>query len=121
MSQVTQNLCKARNLISKPEHWCKGARGKDINGNCVYGWRPGADPNTHSRCALGAIEAVIPASWNISMEVQLLYKALPDYSEKIDIEVINCAHYVAYYNNNHIHADILAVFDKAINLSLNLE
>lgn len=98
-SQVTLNLIAARALIATPEKWLKGML--DNNAGCY--------------CAMGAVRqiAVQPEHqrlWRVSQtdEYKLLCRALP--KPYFGIPGFNDA-------RETTHADVLALFDRAIALS----
>jgi hypothetical protein len=91
MSSVKENLIAARALIDTPEKWIKGTFSND-NG-CF--------------CALGAVDKALglPMGDDGGKTEQALYEALPPFVSG-----------VADFNDapTTFHADIMALFDRAI-------
>lgn len=103
----------ARFLITHPEHWTQGAYARDKNGLWVFSWAPEA----HCLCSLGALRAAaghlsdaFVADFEVYEEAALLQEAAKQlgYGGPTD---------TAHFNDNHTHAEVLAMFDKAIELS----
>jgi hypothetical protein len=56
---------KAHQLLTSPETWCKEAPAKDLQGNKIQAFDPGAV----QWCALGAIQKTYPSSqWGQAMD-----------------------------------------------------
>lgn len=86
-------LKAARDLISKPENWCQEIAAADANGEaCDF-------PKAVQFCALGSIYKVCPEK----------FRRLSRYLDSL-VPSDN----IAGYNDTHTHAEVLAVFDKAI-------
>ena len=99
-------LEKARDLISDPERWAKGYYAHDKDGDYV----PPRDGNACKWCAAGATIVVSPDDDNDDSRhaLALLQKALP-----------SGFLFATNYNDRPTttHADILALFDRAIELA----
>lgn len=96
----------ARELIAKPEHWTQGTYARDAAGRVAY-W---ADEDACQFCALGAIgKASRKNVWSLELAFvrAVLVAAIPD---SVSIE----ERYVPTFNDSHSHAEVLALFDKAI-------
>ena len=100
-------LVKARGKIAKPENWCKSvaARNKD------YGVCSISDPNACKWCATGAMASVMPRGFIRNFEHRYAYMKAGDLLDSFSME-----NSVMFYNDRKrtTHADILAVFDRAI-------
>jgi hypothetical protein len=103
-----EKLVAARSLIAHPDNWCRGIR-KTENGKGGLAY-----------CAYGALDAVTRTNHNIGDDLpMLLLAALPSDYEPSFYKM--GAGPVADYNNNKTHADILAVFDRAIERQRTIE
>lgn len=93
---VRQDLEAAKALIDTPRKWCKGH------------YHTGGFHGYDQHCMIGAVLAsdVNFASRDATREA--LVKALPAAERKLP-------HALATFNDNHTHADIMALFDRAIN------
>jgi hypothetical protein len=97
MSNTTaDNLRRARAKIERPECWTKGEYAKDTDGRKV-GVR---NPSAHCWCALGALMAT---GCTVETAGYLLRPHLPT-------EYRNAWS----FNDRATHADILALYDRAI-------
>jgi hypothetical protein len=86
-------LVKAKSLIDTPEKWIQGdAKVKYADGSCRY-------------CSVGAIYEIN------SKGMVYLRSALIN---------INGGDSVATYNDNHTHEEVMALWDKAIELAKSL-
>ena len=109
-------LFAARNLIAKPESWTRGAAARKPDGAPVHPTHGAAV----SYCASGAIAAVAcrnPATYDgnvIADAHQLLAQALPDAPDLIADNGMYGA--VSSYNDapGRSHADIVAMFNRAL-------
>lgn len=102
MTQVVKLLQDARNLISKPENWTQVDFAKKADGSGTY---------SHSDdavcwCSLGALNKVDSLSEN--SQVRKLAKAFLKAA---------MGEPVAVFNDYHTHAEVLAAWDKAIELA----
>lgn len=92
----------ARGKISEPRHWAQGDFARDIEGNPVSF----ASSDAVCWCARGAIYATDEFdSWGA---IQLLRRAIEEQTGDPA---------VARFNDTHGHTDVLAVFDRAIELA----
>jgi len=113
-----QILTEARALLSDPKRWTEGDFALDEHGNGVY-WH--AD-SAVCWCALGAIGRVAGAEEDPdegARQVQrFASEAVALLHEVIDWDgVSSMADGVAYWNDHHDHAEVLAAFDRAIELA----
>lgn len=96
--QTAEVLRKARAKIEKPENWTQGQLARDPSGEPTSV----SDPDAASWCLLGAVR-----STQESPEVRI--------SARLALEVAMggwCD--IAVFNDNHTHAEVLSVFDRAI-------
>ena len=91
---VADVLREARKLIEKPEAWAQGESARDASGRRV----PIQDPKAVCFCAVGAI-------WKVSHESH-------SDARRALAQVVGNA--VAFFNDSHTHAEVLAAFDAAI-------
>ena len=84
MSNTLDALLAARKLIENPEHWRQG---------------PSSDTCFCAMGALGHVATGTDALWEAQ---QALYGALPERGG------------IANFNDNHSHAEVLALFNRAI-------
>lgn len=91
-------LKAARELISVPERWTQGAAARHKNGN-VIGWNTA---NASCWCSTGAV-----------MKCGLHHA---DSALSLLAEVTSVGS-VPYYNDTHTHAEVLAMFDRAISIA----
>ena len=94
-------LEKARELISDESRWTQGSYAKDEKGEGTLPWREEAV----CFCALGAIKKAGNFHDDCSEPAIFLGRVLRD-----DMGL----HSVDEYNDSHSHADVLALFDRAI-------
>ena len=95
-------LVAARKLIEKPENWCKFTQAEDKEENRV-------DPNDPNACRFDPYGAIAKAGVCKTKPVRAwaivyLVEALPE-KDYPGLEA---------YNDSHSHADVMALFDKAI-------
>jgi hypothetical protein len=91
---VVEQLKAARELISDPEHWCRGAYARRKNGSECNSWSKSA----HSFCALGAFRGYGDNAWRT---LNLAAKNMGFLS----------AHHL---NDSTDHATVMEMFDRAI-------
>ena len=98
---VVDYLRSARALIAEPEHWTQHSYYRDANGNPV----PPSKQPIFSYCAVGACDRVVSITAPISTyhDVTTALKLAAASSESL-----------ARFNDTHTHAEVLAVFDAAI-------
>lgn len=93
-------LRKARDLITDPAHWTQGESARNQYGEMVY-------PNSNTAvcwCAAGAISrAAYTEEYSDQCAAERLLNAC-------------CAGDFINYNDSHTHAEVLALFDKAIGI-----
>jgi hypothetical protein len=106
LKYVIDNLKAARQLISNKDNWTTGWFARDFNGSRVHGAHK---LTAISFCSIGAINKVTNNTCGIQtmieFEIKYLFRAI-DYK---------CN--VTYYNDTHTHEEVLAMFDKAIELA----
>ncbi len=108
---VRDLLCGARALIARPEDWCVLHQGRTASGVYVQPW----DQRAVQRCAIGAVFALVRHNTDYehpalhALAAQVPAKALSE-----DDRQLPSACQVAIYNNASSHADVLALFDRAI-------
>lgn len=98
-------LEKAREKIARPENWCRGALARDAKRRSV---RP-ETPEACRWCVFGAVQAATNVNANpAALDAFRLLNDAARPSQGMD-----------NFNDNyrHSHADILALFDRAIALS----
>lgn len=98
---ILEILQKARALIADPEHWTRGVSARTRHGiPCTVG-------EGHSFCAIGALDrAMAGVVWSLDQEFphDILRKAIGTLG-------------IADWNDRSNHVDVLAGFDKAIELA----
>lgn len=108
MNNITDILVKAKALIDTPEKWIKGSNAEDGNGVVVSL----EDKRAVCFCTVGA---VLRVSEDIGVEcaaLDLLYSFVK--GEYDDIPEWNDTY-------NRTHAEVMAVFDKAIEISKEMK
>lgn len=101
-AQILQTLIDGRALIATPESWTQGVAARDVNGVPI-------DPLSEGAvcfCTSGALQAVTPYTIPAA---QFLWKALD--------AIMGQPWGPIGYNDTHTHAEVLAVWDKAIELA----
>lgn len=95
-------LIAARDLISDPKRWTQGVLARDSNGNndSVYG------ETACSFCASGALLRVSRGFFTEAIRALMV----ADGQDPNDLE----APTVPIFNDTHTHAEVLALFDRAI-------
>lgn len=100
-------LRKARELIADSTRWTKGAFARD-----EYGYPCSADdPYARVYCAIGAIEHFACAEVHTKDSMECWY------AELTLQEFVGDNQSVTEFNDSHTHAEVLAVFDRAIELA----
>jgi len=97
-AELKQVLIKARELISKPENWTQRATARSADGRRVSA----LSTEAVCYCAMGAMVKVAPLYLGSRLDF-LLSAAVQESA--------------AHYNDTHTHAEVLAMFDKAIELA----
>jgi len=95
-AEIKQVLIKARELISKPENWTQRAVARTPEGHRTSA----LSTNAVCYCAMGALIKIYPL-YQGSRHIGTLAKAMGTTD-------------IAHYNDNHTHAEVLAMFDKAV-------
>ncbi len=102
MEALREKLTEARELISDPENWTKGAFARDEHGSEVDPW----DTEATCWCAWGALKHVYDGVPTMGY-VGAYHPAIKALAEA-------AGHWVAGFNDDSNHHEVLAVFDKAI-------
>lgn len=109
-------LEKTRDLISDPEHWCKGANARNKDGKKTKVFSEDA----YSFCMLGALAKVdeSPACPEVYEFFSTVIEKMSDTIVRKDKEIM-----LSVFNDKHstTHADVLKVFDLAIKLAKEKE
>jgi hypothetical protein len=104
VSAVADKLREARALIEPYEQWCQGHSAYDDRGHRTIE----TDPLARSWCTIGAVSRVYGAHW--SLEYCAAINALRRATGQPDL---------VWWNDqpHRPHAEVLAAFDKAIELA----
>ena len=102
MTQVVKLLKDARNLIAKRENWTQDDFAKTADGNGVYS----KSDEAVCWCSLGALTKSSPPDED--KQIKNLAKLL--LSEAMDSPITT-------FNDSHTHEEVLAAWDKAIELA----
>lgn len=104
-------LINARKLIDNPQSWTQHKYARDSDGRAV----PGESEQAVCWCAIGALQRVSTLindkRFNQEASACLLAAIKPDSS----MGLIS----VARYNDKHTHAEVINLFDEAINNEIN--
>lgn len=104
MNTVKETLIAARKLIEKPENWTKGAHARDSEGVDVWP----DDSSSVCFCASGAVRLASSGSaLELFIGQKMLEECLPPSLGYDQIPSFNDA-------PETTHADVLALFDRAI-------
>jgi hypothetical protein len=107
MSDTAEILKAARALISEPEHWTQETYARDKDGNKAHVQSPSA----YCFCSSGAVRRACIEQGEENDEVA--GEAVLYLSDMVD-GMSDSFNNIVIYNDNHTHAEVLAVFDKAI-------
>jgi hypothetical protein len=117
--KISEILINAKKLIEKKENWTTMYSARDMNGISVS--PRGA--SAHSFCSIGAIERVCDdfmyggpqnkATWYLRRAAKSF---TTDYTRLMPIS--SAVGSVSDYNDNHTHVEVMAMWDKAIELAL---
>ena len=102
MTQVVKLLEDARNLIAKRESWTQDDFGKTADGNGVYS----KSDEAVCWCSLGALTRLSPSDED--KQVRKLAKLF--LRKAMDSSIV-------VFNDSHTHEEVLAAWDKAIELA----
>lgn len=97
MATTKEILIAARKTIENPGNWCRGAVALDAENQPVGSW----DSSACKWCAYGAISKFA----GFGSELMRVLDTLEDHL---------CGVKIGDYNDTHNHAEVLAMFDKAI-------
>lgn len=105
MKRVVEALKQGKSLISKPETWTQGAFARHKDGHPV----PEFSCNAASWCSLGALAKAACAdddteNYTFNAAATLLRRALK----------MGAVTDLAKFNDTHTHAEVMAMWDKAI-------
>jgi hypothetical protein len=113
-----EQLTAAKALIADPGHWCQGTYARGLGGRQVS---IAEESEACSWCALGALWKVInPEDWeeveNVSCQSTPAHKLLHAAALKLAPEGYSTSlgSPVPYINDRMTHADVMTMFDKAI-------
>ncbi len=99
-------LKRSRQWLDDPDHWCQGIAAQTKEGRATYN----SNGDAHRFCLLGAtarFRDLTEPGWKARTRADdWIEKALPGRSKNI-----------AYYNDRHKHAEVLALLDRAIALA----
>lgn len=109
MGNVQTVLVTAKKLIEKPENWTRNAFARDVHGTIVLA----ADARATCYCAMGAVEAATASGMYAQQHVALALL------ECAIAERVGNSSSVPLFNDDKTtaHADVLCVFDRAIELA----
>lgn len=97
-------LRAARDMISDPKNWTRHQNARDAAGNPVLAWSADAV----CWCSYGAVEAADPKYSTTCDPDDFLHSAVDEKCPGLG---------VAEFNDSAEHADVLAVFDRAIEIA----
>jgi hypothetical protein len=100
--KASEILIKAKEVIVDPKNWIQRSYALDKDNNTLYG----SDKNSICFCSIGAIQKVLGRN--------KLNKAENFLREAAGGNMVD-------YNDNHSHSEVMEVWDKAIELSLQNE
>lgn len=98
MKPVVQILKDARALIADEKNWTQGALARGPSGG-VVSYKSSV---AVCFCSIGAIERIAKKSTKALQVVEKFYRILPSGDGLAD------------FNDSHTHAEVLALFDRAI-------
>lgn len=106
---TVQILKEARALIADEENWTQGDYAQDKDGNQTM---PSLSEAT-CFCAVGAIHRVgrIKLSQSVPLDI-ISVLAIDEAVDRTDVGISESA--IIGFNDTHTHADVLALFDRAI-------
>jgi hypothetical protein len=93
--KISEMLIIDKKKIENPEHWTQGMTERDIDGVPYYN----SDKPIFSRCSIGAMSVPV-------IEGVYFYPFLTDSDS------------LSSFNDNHTHAEVMALWDKAIALAI---
>lgn len=99
MSTPAETLRQARDLIADPAHWTQRTSARDAAATPV----PVASPDAKSFCTLGAVDRAA------GFDPHDFYTATAFF-----YQVIGSGESIAQFNDGHTHAEVIALFDAAI-------
>jgi hypothetical protein len=111
--KVSEILINAKKLIEKKENWTTMYSARDMNGFSVSS----RSASAHSFCSLGAIERVCDDFMYAGPQkkaASYLHKA----EKRLFAGPFMFIGSVSCFNDNHTHAEVMAMWDKAIELAL---
>lgn len=107
MNNSQQILLAARTLIARKKYWTQDAVAVDEN-HCGV---PILHPDAKRFCAIGALTFVYEGKNDFPTKAHsFLQKAMEERGEQEDTSL-------ALFNDSHTHKEVLAVFDRAIELA----
>jgi hypothetical protein len=111
-ADMLEGLVKSRKLIEREENWCVGYLHRMTFGGL------------QQHCAVGAIQwgICVPGERSNPREGRLFDDTLAFLASFVPKKTLRSAwDHVAFYNNEHTHKDVLALFDKAIERCKQIE
>jgi hypothetical protein len=103
---VFELLNSSQALIADFDHWTKGAYARTANDDDVIG---GEDPRACKWCTLGAMYHITGGDYTNTMDIAIDLLA--------EAAGVGNTH-IADYNDEHTHAEVMAMFEKAKELAL---
>lgn len=109
-TQLEKNLIAARDLIKDPKNWMKGG----------IGHRSATDSEPEAWCVSRAVQHVVREH---DRRVEALRALLMTFSDEekeivfngVNLRILDCeGTRIGFYNDNHGHADVMAMFNRAI-------
>lgn len=105
-------LIKAKEVISNPENWIQGYFAFDKNKSPVG---RGDNPDAVCFCSIGALQKVVVGdSGNVLLDIHKVREV----KKVLDIAA---GSNIVDYNDTHTHSAVMEVWDKAIEMSLQIE
>ena len=108
--KISDVLIKAKTLIQDPENWTQGVLARDN----LYEPVPATSRNAVCFCTYGAVDRAL------GLENSIQYHEVTRLLRKV-CAAISGSSMVAVYNDTHTHPEVLALFDKAIELAKESE
>ena len=108
--KISDVLIKAKTLIQDPESWTQGVSARDI----LYEPVPATSRDAVCFCTYGAVARAL------GLENSTYYHEVARPLKKA-CAAISGSSMVTEYNDTHTHPEVLALFDKAIELAKETE
>lgn len=106
--KTSELLIQAKAVIADPAKWAQNTYAKNSQGV-----RVGADnPDAICFCSVGALQKISPKCYGAyALEVWQAMELLDD----------GCSEDILAYNDTHTHAEVMDVWDKAIQMAIEKE